>query len=343
MLLKDITGLEIVENEKINSQFLSTINNDINKECKTYNGNFFLDSFNYFPITEENYTFKDHFSWGDIYKYENFYTQNFSDNFYLNKKNFKKFSNAFVLGSSISDNYYRNLITFLPRIFFIDDKEITIVLHRNSSNRFRELVKQILKQLNVKVKKFVYLDDDFYYFESSKIPQFFNNTFSIKLLNKILSKKSTNKKNKLYLSRQNSNYRNLINEAEDLKNGGFEILDANNISIQEQIDKFSEAEVIVSATSSSLTNIIFCSQGTTIIEITPKYQFEYENELKSRYSEICDKLGLNYISIEADPTKTNNIPADVKKYISQKVLDESNYYKDLLVEKNKFEKIIKNF
>ena len=69
----------------------------------------------------------------------------------------------------------------------------------------------------------------------------------------------------------------------------------------------------------------------------------FENELKSRYSEICDKLGLNYISIEADPTKTNNIPADVKKYISQKVLDESNYYKDLLVEKNKFEKIIKNF
>ena len=65
---------------------------------------------------------------------------------------------------------------------------------------------------------------------------------------------------------------------------------ANNISIQEQIDKFSEAEVIVSATSSSLTNIIFCSQGTTIIEITPKYQFEYENNLRLRYSYICNLL-----------------------------------------------------
>ena len=344
MALKDITGPEIIDNEKINSQFFSIINNDLKQEWKTYKGNFFLDSFNYFPITTDNYTFKDHFSWGDIYKYENFYTQEFFDNFYVKKNSFKKLSNTFVLGSSISDNYYRNIITFLPRIFFIDDKEINLGLHRNSSNRFRELIQQILKQMNIKINKFNYLDDDFYFFEDSKIPQFFNDTFSVKILNKILSKKNVNKKNKLYLSRQNSNYRNLINEGdiiENLKNLGFEILDTNNISILEQINKFSEAETIISATSSSLANIVFCSEQTNIIEIIPKYQFEYENELKFRYSGICEKLGLNYMSIEADPIEINNIPSNVSKYISNKVLNESNYYKDLLIEKNKFETKVK--
>ena len=43
MQIKDINGLEIINNEKINSQFLSTINNDLNKECKTYFGNFFFN------------------------------------------------------------------------------------------------------------------------------------------------------------------------------------------------------------------------------------------------------------------------------------------------------------
>ena len=40
MALKDITGPDIIDNEKINSQFFSIINNDLKQECKTYKGNF---------------------------------------------------------------------------------------------------------------------------------------------------------------------------------------------------------------------------------------------------------------------------------------------------------------
>ena len=65
-------------------------------------------------------------------------------------------------------------MTFLPRIFFINDREINLAIHRKSSNKFRVFVREILKQLNIKLKKFTHLDDDFYKFNNSQIPQFFS-------------------------------------------------------------------------------------------------------------------------------------------------------------------------
>ena len=93
----------------------------------------------------------------------------------------------------------------------------------------------------------------------------------------------------------------------------------NNISILDQVKLFSNAEVIVSPSGSSLTNIVFCNPGTNIIEIKPRYKFTYENNLKSRYSDICSLLNLNYISIEADPVSIENIKHSKKEFISPKL------------------------
>jgi hypothetical protein len=49
------------------------------------------------------------------------------------------------------------------------------------------------------------------------------------------------------------------------------------------------------------------------------------------------------MSIEADPVKNVKLKADTNKFISKKVLNESNYYKDLLIGVKKFEKIISDF
>ena len=94
-----------------------------------------------------------------------------------------------ILGSSPSNSYFRNIITFLPRIFFISDKEINLAIHRNTSNKFKVFIKEILKQKNINVKKFIYLDDDFYKFNNCQIPQFFNMAASTIILSKSLSYK----------------------------------------------------------------------------------------------------------------------------------------------------------
>ena len=237
-------------------------------------------------------------------------------------------------------------MTFLPRIFFISDKKINLAIHRNISNKFKVFIKEILKQKNIEIKKFIYLDDDFYKFNNCQIPQFFNMAASTIILSNSLSYKKIDSGLKIYLSRQNSDYRNLINEGdliEKLKSKNFMIVDPKNMSIFEQIKIFSAADVIIGPTSSALTNIVFSQKGTRVIEIIPKYKHNYEKTtFKIRYSKICKYLKLNYMSIEADPINNDNLNHNVK-FISRKALKESNYYKDLLIEIKEFEKIIGKF
>ena len=46
------------------------------------------------------------------------------------------------------------------------------------------------------------------------------------------------------------------------------------------------------------------------------------------------------MSVEADPVNNDNLNHNTNKFISRKILEESNYYKDLLIGVKKFEKII---
>ena len=349
MEINDLTSKDIINNNNINSHFLSVNHKKINITCKFYVKNFYIDSFNFFPISEENNTFSNLFIWGENNKYNNFFTKSFENQFNQEKINFKKFYNSIVLGSSVSDNYYRNIITFLPRIFFINQQNVSIALHRSSSNKFRAFIRSILNNLDIKLKEFIFLDDNFYKFESSQIPQFFNKEISIEILRNYFSKYRSNKKEqkvKIYVSRQNSNYRNLINEGDiidELKSKDFKIIDPNNISIIDQIKLFSSAEVIISPTGSALTNIIFAPKDAQVIEITPKYSNNYEEIFKNRYSDICKIIGLNYKFIEADPIDVEPVKNKISNFIPEKVLKESNYYKNLIIGKNKFNKAINDY
>ena len=348
MIIKNLNEQDIIRDKKISSLFLSVLNRNLRIECKILKSDFYLDSFNYFPITENNFSFKNIFQWhnSSLGRYNNFFTKSFSKHFFDRRKNFKNFSNTFILGSSPSNSYFRNLMTFLPRIFFISDKEINLVIHRNTSNKFRVFIKEILEHKKIKVKKFIYLDDEFYKFNNSQIPQFFNMAASTIILSKSLSYIKQDSGLKVYLSRQNSVSRNLINEGdliEKLKSKNFMIVDTKNMSIFEQIKIFFAANVIIGPTSSALTNLVFSKKGTRVIEIIPKYKYEYEKTFKIRYSKICKYKGLKYMSIEADPVNNVKPNPETQKFISKKALKESNYYKNLLIEVKKFEQTIIDF
>ena len=199
MVLKNINILDIVNNKKINSNFLSVNNKKFINDCKIYKGNFCIDSYNYFPIINNNMTFLELYSWGKTKKYKNFYQKEFYNQFIDKEKKFKIFENTIILGSSALDNYYRNLITFLPRVFFIPDKEINLVIHRNSSNNFRLYLEEILKKNGKKINKIIYLDDEFYKFKNSIIPQFFSKEISIRILNTLSTEGIKGKKTKFIL------------------------------------------------------------------------------------------------------------------------------------------------
>ena len=341
MKIKNFNQSEI-SNHEINSSFLSSELKNISLSCKIFKGDFYIDSFNFFPITNQDYSFLDFFSWKEKYEYDHFFTEKFYSNFNQNKNKFKIYDNAVVLGSSPGDNYYRNLITFIPRLLFIPDNKINLVIHRKSSNKIRKFIENVLLARNININKTIYLDDNFYYFKNSQIPQFFSYEKSIEILNKVF-KKEGNRNQKIYLTRKNAFYRKIINESDlidDLKSKNFKIIDLETLSIDQQIKIFSDAEVIVSPTSSALANIVFCRKETKIFEIIPKYQHQYEKSIKLRYSYICNLLGLKYHSIEADPVVSDKIDENIKKFINPKILNSSNYYKNLLVKKEDFKKFI---
>lgn len=48
---------------------------------------------------------------------------------------------------------------------------------------------------------------------------------------------------------------------------GFTVVDPGTLSVQEQIDHFAGAEIVVGPHGAGLTNITFCSPGTTVVEL----------------------------------------------------------------------------
>ena len=58
MKIHDLNLEEIASNQKINKDFLSVFSKKMKIDCKILNSDFYLDSFNYFPITIYNNSFK---------------------------------------------------------------------------------------------------------------------------------------------------------------------------------------------------------------------------------------------------------------------------------------------
>jgi len=346
-MLKDIKTVKIPDYKNLNNSFITASLNNISQKCLILNGTFYLDSFSYFPITDNDESFIELFRRQSDNSIQHFYSDNFYQKFISKKKDFKIFKDSYVIGTNPGDNYYSNLIEFLPRIFFTDEPNLNLLVHRNLSNKFRKLITDICSYRNIKVK-LSYLDDDFYKFENSKIPQFINIKDSIKILKffleQITAKINDEQNNnlKIYIRREDSFYRKPVNEADiiqKLKARGYMILNPQHYDIVEQISLFSEAKEIIAAHGSSLANIIFCKKGTKIYEIKPQFDKNYEQNLSNRYKNISNLLELNYSTIDAESVDVEKHSKLAEKYISKKVLTESNYYKNIIIKLNKLDSL----
>lgn len=96
---------------------------------------------------------------------------------------------------------------------------------------------------------------------------------------------------RIYISRTHANYRAVLNEDEVvncLTALNFEIVQLETVSVTQQAQLFSQADVIISPHGSSLTNLVFCQPGTHVIELfTPHY-------IRTDYWMISQILKLNH-------------------------------------------------
>ena len=340
-MIIDLNSNKIKNDKSLSSLFFNANFSNLSINCNILKSSFYSDSFYYFPITENNETFSSLFN-RDLNNISHFYSKNFFDNFKSNKNSLKNFKEVFILGSNAGNNYYSNLLQFLPRIFFNKKTNLKIAIHRNSSNKYRNFIGRILKSLNVEFT-FVFLDDDFYHFLDSEFPQFLSTNDSIDILKKFINPKTgIELSKKIYVTREDSNYRKIINEGDVvtlLKEKGYRVINPQLYEIEEQIEIFSNAEKIIAPHGSNLANIIFCKPGTEILEITPSFS-DNEKILEERYLNLSLINGLKYNKIISDTVDVENHSLLAKKYIHTNVLSQSNYYKNLIVKIQKLSKVI---
>ena len=97
------------------------------------------------------------------------------------------------------------------------------------------------------------------------------------------------KKQRIFISRKQR--RRVINEDElvaVLSKFGFKSIAPESLSVAEQISLFAAAEVVIGAHGAALTNTVFCSPGTKVIEI---FAPDYVNPC---YRKLSSQVGLEY-------------------------------------------------
>lgn len=96
---------------------------------------------------------------------------------------------------------------------------------------------------------------------------------------------------RIYISRNRSSYRHVLNEAEVttfLEKLGFINIALESIPVAEQALLFASAKVVVAPHGAGMTNTVFCQPGTKVIEFfSPKY-------VNVCYWSLANQIGLDY-------------------------------------------------
>jgi capsular polysaccharide biosynthesis protein len=215
-----------------------------------------------------------------------------------------------VVTASGCDMYYHWMFDVLPRIQLLKDRGFTsnqidryIIDYRDISFQ-----KESIKALGIPVEKISRSNDHFKYHiraEHLLVPslpskldvvsagacQFLRNTFFDP------HKKSKFGK-KIYLKR--SGKRVLINAKEieaELKAMGFETVECEKFSINEQAAIFYNADIVIGAHGAAFSNVVFCKPGAKVIEFfSPRW-------INPCYWTICNHVSATYYYIigEGEP------------------------------------------
>jgi capsular polysaccharide biosynthesis protein len=123
------------------------------------------------------------------------------------------------------------------------------------------------------------------------------------LRNTFISKNKSDVKisgRRIYITRERAGYRRVFNEAEVvefLRRRGFEIVAFEAMTVVEQATTMAACDVVVAPHGGGLSNLVFCSPGTKVIEI-------FSPELVAAYFwKICNQLKLDYYYVlgKGDP------------------------------------------
>jgi capsular polysaccharide biosynthesis protein len=189
-----------------------------------------------------------------------------------------------VIASKSSPCYFHWMFDILPRIELL--RRSGISYDKLYTNPLRlPFQRETIESLGLSPKKMIFSDPKLH-LQCSKLvfpslaapggtmPKWVCDFLRSSFLNEP-SKKECDGNSRIYITRRNSQSRKIVNEEELqglLHSHGFKETILENLSVAEQARLFSSAEIILAPHGASLSNLVFCSPATRVIEIfTPNY------------------------------------------------------------------------
>jgi hypothetical protein len=217
-------------------------------------------------------------------------------------------------------NYYHFLIEELPRIwlagkagFRINDFDHIIMF--TPIHRSQQLVCErlgISKEKIVPLEKIQHIESDEFYFTTG--PWHYGRTFALTARDFLrgISRGSNSfcRGSRIYISRERCGHGKISNEEKlfhELALMGFEKVVPEDLSFDEQVATFQNAEWIIGAHGAGLTNVIFSPAGCRLVEIrNPTYNANetYQARGGNIFWRLSEFLGLGYHAFFALPDDT---------------------------------------
>jgi len=222
---------------------------------------------------------------------------------------------AFLSSKWLGKNYFHWMIDTVIRINLLEKSHLKIdkYVFNSIDKRFNQ---ETLKALKIYPEKII--NSQFYPHIQAKellVPSFIakqdtlrTTQWGCKFLRDLFLtpeniEKSSGKPERIYISRKQASWRRVLNEEEVvnfLDKFGFVSITLESISIAEQASYMAAAKVIISPHGAGLTNLVFCSPGTKLIEIfSPKY-------VNCLYWQISNFCGLQYYYLIGENYENNN-------------------------------------
>jgi hypothetical protein len=187
--------------------------------------------------------------------------------------------NYITLLSRHSSSFYHWFTECLLRLYVVESLPSLPILIQDG---LRDWQRESLALLGIASERLVPLPAGCYEVDQLYFPSFLGYatftkdwTFSwadwalVWLRDKFSGRRSVKQGKRIYISRQGTRHRRVVNETEvmrRLEQEGFLVVDANPLSNAEKIELFGDASLIVSAHGAGLTHLLFAPAGAKVVE-----------------------------------------------------------------------------
>ncbi len=201
--------------------------------------------------------------------------------------------NFFLFGGE--DNYWHFMIDFMPRLYclkYLPTDNLSIIIPNNLPQKFVNFVIKFCNYLEIKKISFFQINREnlIYSFEklvfTSRPSILFTTIFFRKFIQSSINNKMANN---LYVKRGDTKNRKVLNEDELIKllrKYDYDIIDCANLSIEEQINHFSNAKNIIIPSGAAMANLLFVNDKINVVEIRSNLDGDFSKKinLNSRFN-----------------------------------------------------------